>query len=597
MANDPKRRLFSRFSLAWTRLFSTSFFAFFLSLHDRAEEKSRTGLFARAKRLFTRYEQLRLKFKRTVPRILEESFFCRMRTRALHFLLSIRLRSFGILFFVFGFANCLIYFARRLWPLLGRAQAAHLIFGLLLTLSALPLFSRRRSLSAALTRSLFVGSFLEKVVLLRADQYPHLHSQSRDAFCALVGLLLGLCCFFTSPAVILLLLCALILCALSLYQPEFATALLFFLYPFLSAPKLVALTLFVALCLLFKVLRGRRSLHVGLLHLCVGIFLLFTLFSGAFSTLPGRENAFFLAGNALSFFLITNLSRKRKVYTVLLASFVCGVTLQSALKLVFYLLPGNLLTGEVRALALALTEHSVPALPLCALILALFFLLRAPHPAGRLWAFLAIGLLLFDLWAESSLAAWGAAVFCMILLLMVSSRALFFGMLALLLGVCIALPLIDGSQTAFLFAALEERAPSLLFSQSQLPQGSFLLGLGAFSPDALTALQLSAEAMPNVTLYTQLLLGLGVYGVLLVALIFVFTFQKSAHYYVSAPHNRHRLLALAPLVCTVALLLCGLTQNLLLTPHVFSLFFAFCSVSDAAVDTLRSDDTVILQRF
>lgn len=128
-------------------------------------------------------------------------------------------------------------------------------------------------------------------------------------------------------------------------------------------------------------------------------------------------------------------------------------------------------------------------------------------------------------------------------------------------------------------------------------QGSFVLGLGAFSPDALAGLQLSTEVYTRVTLYTQVLLCVGLVGLLFLILTPLNAARKCAHYYVSARHNPDRLLALAPMVCVFSLFVLGLTQNLMLDAHVFSLLFSLSAVSGAVVDTLKDSDNVILSRF
>ncbi len=597
MAKETKRHLFSRFSLAWTRLFSTSFFAFFLSLYSRANARFLEGIFHRIHKAITRNKRPFVKFKQAFARQIEGSFITGLFKKCLHYLLSIRLKSVALFCFTVGFCNCLNFLARRFLPLNATADTQNLFFGLCLMLASLPLFARRRSLFTALRQSRFAGTFLTEAALFREAEYPILHAHSADAFCLPAGILVGVACAFASPFALLFGLFVIVFAALSLYKPEFGASLSLFCLPFLDAKSATALVLFVLFCLFFKALRGRRSLHFELICLVCALFAAFLFFAGRFSVLPANDHGETLVLAVLSFFLYFNLSRRRAVFSAALAATVLGGALCSAFHLLATFLPEAAVTGSARSFLRTLTAEASPVFCVTASVLALYFILRARRGGSRLLAFVALALLITDLWVYSSLSATIAAALCCMILLAVSSRAWFFAVLFLSGATLIALPLIEGAQTAFLWEALEARAPSLLSAQSALPQGSFVFGIGAFSPDALTSLNLPESLSGNLTLYTQLLLAVGIVGVLLLALFLVFAFQKAADYYLSSAYNTSRLLVIAPIVAVCSLLLYGLTQNLMLDARSFSLLFSFCGISAASVNALASEDAVLLEHF
>lgn len=598
MANVTKKRLFSRFSLASTRLFATSVFARFLSLYHTANERMQESASPKRERAaLRRVKNAYLSFKGSFARLTEESTVVRLYRNLIRAVLTLRLKCVGLFFFTFGFATVFLYLGRRFLPFFDGAQSSQLIFGIFLCLASLPLFFRRRSLATALLQSRAVSSFLSQVVLLRAAEVHKGHGHSADFLCAAAGLIFGLLGLFTSPFSLLFLLFVLVLAAISLYKPEFGACLVFFFLPLVSAKTDVTLILFSAVCLVLKVLRGKRAWHHDLLSATALIFGAFVLLSGLFSPLGVQENAALLFCGVLFFFVVHNLSRRTEVFRVLLRSFTSGAASLSLLRTLFFLLPEKLLDGELLNLARATEHAALPAFTVTALVLCLYFLLQKESAAKKLFSFICFALFVFDLWLYNSIAAYVAASIGLFLLLCVYSRALFFLLVSgAIIGVAL-LPIIEGSQTAFLQEALASRAPSAFFVQAPLPSGSFFLGLGAFSPDALAELNVSDTLFENLSFYTHLLLSVGVFGLLLLALFLLFGMQKASHYYLNASYNKHRLQTLSPVVCILTLLLLGLAQNLFSDARIMTLLFSLCAVSSASVDTLCAEDRVILQRF
>ena len=597
MSSSPRKTVKARFSHAWARMFSTSVFARFVSLYERANARLRDGLFHRANLLSLSGKRRVLRLKGAAARQIDESFLAVFWKRCVHFLLSLRVRCVGLFFFVFGVINCLIYLSSRFLPRFLTADPKHLIFGVFITLASLPLFRRRRSLAASLKQSRLLSAFLEKAVLLRENEFPTLHAQSADAFCILSGLILGLLSLFFNPFRLLGVLLMLIFVALAFYKPEFGAAALLFLFPFLSQTASANLLIFLFAALMLKVLRGKRTLRFELIGLSAGIFSAFLLLCGLFSILPANQNASLLFVGALSFFFVSNLSGRREVFTVLLALFVLGATASSVMRLGFHFLPDSLFTGGARLLLRTLTDHASLYFTLCALPLALLFSIRGESALGRLFFFTCLFALLADLWLYASLAAALTALACTALLLAVSSRKMFLLVLVLALATLVALPLIEGAQTEFLWTALSERSPSIFVNQSRLPQGSFLFGIGAFSPEALTALNLSDSLSGSLTFYSQFLLAVGIFGLLVFLLFLLFAMQKSTHYYLTSPYNPKRLFAIAPLFSILALLIIGLTRNLFADARAFSLIFVFAAALSSLTQTLSREDNVILDRF
>ena len=597
MAKKPRSNLFSRFSLAWTRVFATSVFARFLALYGEWNEGLSQGIFAPFARFFASKKYLFLKFKGGFARQVENSTLSRLCRRYTTFFATLRLKSVGLFFFVFGICNCLIFLSRRFLSLFGEAESSQLLFGLFATLASLPLFSRRRSLSVAVKKSRILGALFSEVALLRAEDFSRAHSHSADALTAFLGFGAGALSLFVNPFFILLAVFAVVLCALSLYKPEFGAALTLFCLPFVPQNVAAMLTVFVGACLLFKMLRGRRSATFDLLTLVSLILATVVLFCALSSRLACREQGLLLLMGILCFFIFANLSRRRAVFTVLIGAFVAGTASLAAINTLFRFLPEQFVTGALRGFYLTLTANASPAVALCGAILSLYLVLRAKTGAHKLFSFVALLLLILDHWISASLSTALSLMISAAVLLCVSSRALFFCILALGIGTLVCLPFIEGSQLAFLFDAFASSAGTPLFSVSGLPGGSFVFGIGAFCPESLSAFGLQGEVLQSLSLYTQLLLSVGLFGLFVFGVFFLFSFQKAMHFYAAATYNQNRLMALAPLIASLALLICGLRLDLMADARTFILLFSFAAISSATVDTLKNEDAVILNRF
>lgn len=596
MAKEKKRRLFSRFSLACTRLFSTSVFAWFVSLYARANARLKDGVFHDVHVKFSHQKGYLLRLKGLFARQVEDSFFSGLCKKIVRDLCTLRVKTLGVLFFVFGLCTCAVYLFDRLLPIYNGANSLHLVCGVTLFLASLPLLLQRTTLAKALAESRLIGSFLKHIALFRNAEFataktPH----SQNALGALFGLILGILSIFLNPFLLLLYLLIACLAALSLYKPEFCTALLLFLLPFSSGENTALLTVFAILCLMLKVFRGRRTLRFELLSLSALFFSAFWLLSAVLSSGGGKRESFLFFFCSMAFFLISNLSPRREVYKVLLFCFVAGSSLSGGVRVLYSLLPEQLISGALRTFFRTLTENASMMFTVTALILALYFLLRAKSASVKLYSFICLALLLADLWLYSSVGGMLTAAVCCALLLATSSRALFFTLAVGALGVIIVLPLLQGEQLSFLWQALHS-APSALFEENLLGPQAFFIGLGSVSAESLASLGLSVGTA-SVPLYTRIFFTVGLFGALLLFFFLTFSFQKAAHYFFFASHNRDRLLATAPLLCAFAVLLLGFSQSLIADERIFFLLFSFTAISSSFADLLHEEDTALIQHF
>lgn len=578
------RSVFARASLTLTRLINTSLFARAVHCYPKENESVERGLFAYFRRWFGFGSASALRFKMRASAQLYSSASQTLYSKAIRFLLTSRLRSLGTFCFLFGFINCATYFARRLTAPAGSGNAPTLIFGVLLVLASLPLFSARSTISSALWHSRAAGWFLDKVAGFREDELPSGSVHSGEICAVTAALIAGAISLITGPFFFCLAVFCLISVCLSLYKPEYGLTITLFLFPFLNAETISALCLFLLFCFLIKALCGKRAIKSDLCDLLFFFTLLYFMLSGIFPAVSAASGWFEFCAPGLLYFLISRLGKSRELIRRFMLSFSYGVALGAALHLFFTLVPLPAFL-ELGVVARTLSGHSGPMLLCAAACLLCALTITAKTSDRKLFCFFLFALTIADLWLFSSLSAYLALGAALCAELILYKRSFLFFFLAVLGAAAIALPLIPGEQTAFLREAFLNRSPSVL-AASALPLNAYLCGLGVFDTGTLLSFSALSTAGENLTLTTQILLSVGLVGLFLLVLFLLGITQKAFHVYLSLAREKKRLFVTAPLCSLLALLLLGVAQNIGADPRWFALLCLLCAFSKASGDAL-----------
>lgn len=220
----------------------------------------------------------KLKIKTALARMAEQSFFLSLLRRFVRAVFTTRLRSFGILFFSFGFLQLLSYFTASSLPFFA-GGVENLLLGVCMIFFTLIASLSRYQLADALKHSFLFRFVLRSLFGLQESDIPE--GRGNDRFWPMlgVGVLLGVLSVLFSPLWVILLLTVLIAGLFVLFKPEAGLvlhALLLFVLPATFHAALLLFTLFSFLC---KCAVGKRSLRFRPMDLAAALMLLPFLFA------------------------------------------------------------------------------------------------------------------------------------------------------------------------------------------------------------------------------------------------------------------------------------------------------------------------------
>lgn len=222
--------------------------------------------------------------------------------------------SYGVLFFSFGLfttvVQALLYFLLR--P--SDAAALDLFVGLALVLLSLPIMFKGYEPMLNSFRDSIVGNWVLRALRSSSDRTAHSKVYKPTFLFFIIGMAGGLLTYFAPPLALLVGIVVIITALCVLYVPEAGVCLILFGLPFfgkLDHSSLISAgaILYTGLCLLLKVIVGKRSLSFGLMD---GVILLFGLLvlstgwsAGAESVNSARLYVTMVAG----YFVLANLLR------------------------------------------------------------------------------------------------------------------------------------------------------------------------------------------------------------------------------------------------------------------------------------------------
>ncbi|MBQ8288365.1 MAG: O-antigen ligase family protein [Clostridia bacterium] len=274
--------------------------------------------------------------KNRVGEAVEESMVLGKVKSILHGLLRVPMMSYGVFLFSFGLfttvMQALLYFLLRS----SEGAALDLFVGLLLILLSLPIMFKGYEPMIDHFGDSIVGNLMFRVFRdTSATRTGSKASQPTFLF-FLAGMVIGLLTYF-APPILLLLLIAFVAAALCvLYVPETGVCLILFLFPFFTGVPHASILcagaiLYTGVCMLLKVMVGRRSISFGLMDGVVLLFGLIVLSTG----LAGGDNVLhsglLYAAMISGYFTLSNLLRnpswiKRSMAALTLSSFLVTVT-------------------------------------------------------------------------------------------------------------------------------------------------------------------------------------------------------------------------------------------------------------------------------
>lgn len=226
-------------------------------------------------------------FRRAFNRSVEDSLCVLLVEGIMRRFLRCRVRVFGVFTVSFGAYTACASLVRILLRdgVVSLSDSPELYFALLVVIVSIPLLISKVTLADALCTS-YIGRALLSILGYRPEQVMLAAEGlvvSRMNVAFVCGLVLGIFTYSLSPVLLLAGLCALLFAYLILCKPEIGVMALCFTMPFLPTMLLAALVIYVFLCCMLKVIRGKRVIRVEAVDVMVAAFAVVLLCGGVVS--------------------------------------------------------------------------------------------------------------------------------------------------------------------------------------------------------------------------------------------------------------------------------------------------------------------------
>lgn len=549
------------------------------------------------------------KIKMYLSKSFENSLFMNRCHRFGVWFLSIPLKAVGNFFLSFGIYSVLIYFWRIFISDQVQPDWGFFAVGAFSCLIGFPMILSRESIAQAILKSkstefIFVRLFGFRKESLESEPY---RGRWISSGLLLLGMALGLLTFVISPQSILLGIAGIILLSLLFVMPEIGVILSVFMLPFFyffSAPSLVlGLLIFIStLSYLIKLIRGKRTFKFELMDFAVILFGFILFFSGAITAggQQGYREVLLSCVLIFGYFLTVNLMRTQIWLTRCIKVFVFSGTITSVLGILQYMTK-KFNSGawldlsyfsdiEGRVDALFENPNMLAAYLVLVVPFAVTLTIQAYNAKERLlYLFSCLSVLSCTIitWSRG---AWLAVLLELFVLAMMYSKKT----LRYLFLLCFAvpfLPILLPSSVTNRFLSILNFSDSSIVYRMYTWKGSwnvakhyFWSGIGygteAYQnvyPQFAYAGMEAAEHSHNLAL--QILIGMGIGGLLvLVFTVFLF-FQMNLEHLKISQNAEHRRMIMATICTVLATLVMGCFDFVWYNYRIFFMFWVLLGIA------------------
>ena len=500
------------------------------------------------------------KIRERLSKAFETSFLLGTLGDIMRCVLSSSLRLYGNFFLSFGLYSILAYFTRELVPGLAAPDGSFLVVSAVAILASIPLLLSRESLAFAvghgrITRLIFAEAFGFKD---EDFDVPVKKQRGKANLSILLGMVFGLLTFVIHPIYVVMTIVFVAVVAVVIVTPEIGVISTIFLIPFCSLFEMPSLTLGIfvlvsAFGYLIKLVRGKRVFKIEILDLFVIFFAVVVFMSGIITA--GGEASFWSAVMScvlmVGFFLVVNLMRTEKWVNRCVSAIVGSSVIVAAIGVLQYVFgyaeAGWLDTSyfsdiEGRVVSLFDNPNVLAAYLAMSFPLLLAKTSGADTRRGKLLGLLSVITVVACAILTWSRAAWIAMIISVILMGLINSRKTFKGLFVFALAIP-ALPFVLPDSVVKMFMSIGDLADSSSYYRVYTWRGTlraikdyFFSGIGygssAYAEIYPQYAYAGIEAAEHShSLFLQILLGLGIFG-LLVFMVVLFLFaQKNFEYF------------------------------------------------------------------
>ncbi len=553
------------------------------------------------------------KIKEYLSKSFEGSLFVQQMGKQSGGFLSLPLKSCGSFLFFFGFYTVLIYLFKWLLPDLIPADISYAIVGALCCILAIPMRLSRDNIAESIVKGRMTHSIFIDGLGFREEAFdiPTKHSRAKSNIVLLLGMLLGILTFFVNPLHILLATAFLIGISLILSNPEIGVIFALFLAPFLSifsSPAIVLgmLILITSFSYAVKLIRGKRILKIELIDFTVILFLLALYFSGAISAggQQGYREVLLSCVLMFGYFLVVNLMRTEKWLHRCIFALVSSGTIVSVIGILQYVL-GLVTAGswldvnyfsniKGRVISVFENPNILASYLLLILPFSLFLWTQAQWKKTKFVSFFSVASILLCIVFTWSRGAWLAALVCVMVFALIYSRKTLRSLF--LLGFAIPfLPFLLPESVIGRFMSIGNLSDSSTSYRLYTWKGSlqvikdyFWSGIGygntayreIYPQYAYAGIE---AAQHSHSLFLQILLGMGIGGLLIFLTIIVLSAQMGFEYIKTAKDQSSRMIVASVISAIIASLIMGIFDFVWYNYRVFFLFWIVLALGCACI--------------
>lgn len=549
---------------------------------------------------------------RFLARNLESSITVSVTNNAINKCCSLPLQYYGNFGISFGFFIIVIYCIRHFMPWLNAAPATQLWTGISIIIAALPLTFSRVNLATAVKNSVFGRAIFKDTFGFSDECFDNKNNASRSNGNLMLfwGLVAGLLTFFIHPVIIIIAFITLLFIILIASSPEIGVLLTIISIPILSFTPtptiwLSLLILITAIFYFIKLVRGKRILKLEILDIIVLIFgfliLLSSIFSaGGINSLLSAAMTFILL---LGYFLFVNLMRteiwvKRCIIALVssagvvaligICEFIFGEENNSWLDQRFY--------DTIKTRVVSLFEN--PNILAIFLVMAFPFLLALSMKAkeknekflSRMLIIIFITCIIFT-WSR---AAWIAVILEILIFAVLCTKKSFriFGVALIAIPI---IPIILPTSIIERFLSISNLSDSSIAYRIYTWKGTlraikdyFFSGIGygdsAFQTIYPAYSYSGIEATPHShSLILQILLSMGIVGLLVFCIAIFLNFQKSFEFIRNEKKSSSSIYVIATIASITSALTMGCFDYIWYNPRMFYLFWIIMAIGVSVV--------------
>lgn len=561
-------------------------------------------------------EKVSRPFKQTVARWFERSLILQKINSFAESLLYCAQRAHGVFCLSFGLYVEIIFFIKLALSGDGILDGnfTPMVVGAVLMIISLPLIFSAQTLAEGIRESKIAAFAVFRIAGANPESFEKDIRKKDHLYTPFIaGMILGLLSIAVNPLYIVLGIVGLVLVYSVVNIPEFGVFIIAVAAPFAPTMVLAALTLFVTLCALLKIVCGKRSVKFGLIDLAITVFGAITILGGIVSPDPSGsiKPALIYTVFILAYFLVANLIRTRQWLNRCLWGMTLSLFAVSAYGIMQYVFGFGAVTWQDTSMFSdisgrvfstfenpnVLAEYLIMLIPLA---IALVFDSSKHSAKGVALVTLAASVLcLVFTWSRG---AWLGFIFGVLVFLLIYSKKILAALFALT-ALIPFLPFVLPDSVINRFSSIGNIADSSTSYRVNIWTGVMRMlkdhwftgigtGLPAFSK-VYPGYSLSGiESAPHAhNLFLQIITEHGVVALIIFILI-IFLFVQSVFSFGKYESGKSKLTASALMCGILAVLLQGLTDYIWYNYRVYLIFWLVIGLTTAVRRTHSTSDTL-----